>query len=142
MSDKITKLVDSAGISKLIKRISHEILESSNDKENLVIIGIKSRGDFIAKRITNQINNISGIDIPGPYQGVLPITIIHIIYSFDKTSQTILERIINTSDISHRDNLILKTLENTEIKEQRSLPVPQTRVNNKLKSNIFKFMKI
>ena len=85
---------------------------------------------------------ISGIDIPGPYQGVLPITIIHIIYSFDKTSQTILERIINTSDISHRDNLILKTLENTEIKEQRSLPVPQTRVNNKLKSNIFKFMKI
>ena len=56
MRNKITNLVDSAGISNLIKRISHEILESSNDKSNLAIIGIKSRGDFIAKRIAKQIN--------------------------------------------------------------------------------------
>ena len=64
MRNKITNLVDSAGISNLIKRISHEILESSNDKANLAIIGIKSRGDFIAKRIAKQINEISNNQFP------------------------------------------------------------------------------
>ena len=58
MSNKKTDLIDSKGILNLIKRISHEILESSREKENLVLIGIKSRGDFIAKRISKQINKI------------------------------------------------------------------------------------
>ena len=52
-------LVGSEEISNLIKRISHEIIESSTDINNLAIIGIKSRGDFIAKRISSIINKIS-----------------------------------------------------------------------------------
>ena len=63
MRNKITNLVDSAGISNLIKRISHEILESSNDKANLALIGIQSRGDHIANRIATHINSISKHDI-------------------------------------------------------------------------------
>ena len=59
MGNQRTQLVDSSGISNLVKRISHEILESSNDIDNLAIIGIKSRGDFIAKRISEQINKIA-----------------------------------------------------------------------------------
>ena len=58
MTNKRTELVNSSDISNLIKRISHEILESSSDIDNLAIIGIKSRGDFIAKRIADQINKI------------------------------------------------------------------------------------
>ena len=54
-----TNLVESEEIFNLIKRISHEIIESSNDINNLAIIGIKSRGDFIAKRISSTINKIS-----------------------------------------------------------------------------------
>ena len=64
MGNKRTELVDSSGISNLIKRISHEILESSSDLDNLVIIGIKSRGDFIAKRIAGQINKIANDEFP------------------------------------------------------------------------------
>jgi pyrimidine operon attenuation protein/uracil phosphoribosyltransferase len=64
MDNKRTELVDSSGISNLIKRISHEILESSSDLDNLVIIGIKSRGDFIAKRIAEQINKIANNEFP------------------------------------------------------------------------------
>ena len=64
MANKKTNLVDSSGISNLIKRISHEILESSNDKPNLAIIGIKSRGDLIAKRIAKKINQISDSKFP------------------------------------------------------------------------------
>ena len=59
MDNKKTQLVDSSGISNLIKRISHEILESSDDVDNLAIIGIKSRGDFIAKRIAEQISELA-----------------------------------------------------------------------------------
>ena len=59
MANKRTELVNSSDISNLIKRISHEILESSGDLDNLAIIGIKSRGDFIAKRIADQINKIA-----------------------------------------------------------------------------------
>ena len=55
---KRTNLVDSDEIKNLIKRISHEILESCNDSNNLVLIGIKSRGDFIAKRISSQLDEI------------------------------------------------------------------------------------
>ena len=59
MANKRTELVNSSDISNLIKRISHEILESSNDVDNLAIIGIKSRGDFIAKRIAEQISELA-----------------------------------------------------------------------------------
>ena len=64
MTNQRTELVDSSGISNLIKRISHEILESSIDIKNLVIIGIKSRGDLIAKRISSEINKISNNKLP------------------------------------------------------------------------------
>jgi pyrimidine operon attenuation protein/uracil phosphoribosyltransferase len=62
MDNKRTELVDSSGILNLIKRISHEILESSSDIKNLAIIGIKSRGDFIAKRVASEINKISSVE--------------------------------------------------------------------------------
>jgi len=63
MNNKKTNLIDSNGISNLIKRISHEIVESSNSLDNLAIIGIKSRGDFIAKRIVNQIKDFTSVTI-------------------------------------------------------------------------------
>ena len=62
MNNKRTELVDSSGILNLIKRISHEILESSSDIKNLAIIGIKSSGDFIAKRVAGEINKISSVE--------------------------------------------------------------------------------
>ena len=63
MANKRTELVNSSDISNLIKRISHEILESSSDLDNLAIIGIKSRGDFIAKTIADQINKIANNEV-------------------------------------------------------------------------------
>ena len=59
MSNKTTKLVDASEISNIIKRISHEIVESNSDLSNLAIIGIKSRGDILASRIANEISKIS-----------------------------------------------------------------------------------
>ena len=59
MNNKTTKLVDAIEISNIIKRISHEIVESSEESLNLAIIGIKSRGDILAARIAKEISQIS-----------------------------------------------------------------------------------
>ena len=63
MKNKIKNLVDANEISSLLKRISHEIVESSDDIQNIALIGIQSRGDYIANRIANHINSISKCDI-------------------------------------------------------------------------------
>tara|TARA_Y100000588_G_C13985388_1_gene809105 strand:- start:349 stop:897 length:549 start_codon:yes stop_codon:yes gene_type:complete len=64
MAKNKTNLINSKGLSSIIKRISHEIIESSPDKQALVLIGIKSRGDYIAKRISEQMSEIIDTDIP------------------------------------------------------------------------------
>ena len=60
---KKTKLIDAQGVSKLLKRLSHEIVESNAELENIAIVGIRTRGDVIAKRIARIIKNISGKNI-------------------------------------------------------------------------------
>ena len=53
-------LLDSEKIENIIKRLSCEIIEKNNKLKNLCIIGIKSRGDVIAKRIVDKIFEIKG----------------------------------------------------------------------------------
>ena len=57
---KKTRLIDTEGVSKLLKRLSHEIIESNTNLSNVAIVGIRTRGDVIAKRIAKIIENISG----------------------------------------------------------------------------------
>ena len=56
-------LLDEEGIRRAISRISHEIIESNKGVRDLVIIGIHTRGVFIAKRITDIINKFEHSDI-------------------------------------------------------------------------------
>lgn len=63
MNNKKTTLVDAKSISQIIKRISHEIIESSVENKNLAVIGIKNRGDHIATRIASQIKDIANINV-------------------------------------------------------------------------------
>ena len=44
-------LLTSADIDRAIKRISHEIIEHNQGVSNLVLIGIPTRGSFLAQRI-------------------------------------------------------------------------------------------
>jgi len=52
--------MNSADISRALTRISHEILERNSGSENLVILGIPTRGAHLANRIANQITQIEG----------------------------------------------------------------------------------
>lgn len=46
-----------------IKRISHEILEKNKGTEDLLLVGIKTRGTPLANRIQQQIKEIEGVDV-------------------------------------------------------------------------------
>ena len=59
-----TTLMDDIAIERAIKRISHEIIEKNNGLEDILVIGIKTRGTPLAQRIKENLKEISGIDLP------------------------------------------------------------------------------
>jgi len=56
-------IMDSKAIDRAITRITHEILESNRGADNLVLVGIKTRGCPLADRIKNKIKEIEGVDV-------------------------------------------------------------------------------
>ena len=54
------KIMDEKAIGRAITRISHEIIERNKGIENLVLIGIKTRGVPVATRIADKIEAIEG----------------------------------------------------------------------------------
>ncbi len=57
-------LLDDQAIKRAITRISHEIIEKNKGTKDLVIMGIKTRGVPLGKRITKRIGDIESVDIP------------------------------------------------------------------------------
>ena len=54
-----TKLFDKTDISRMISRLTHEIVEKNDAPENLVLIGILSRGEPLAQRIKKNIGELT-----------------------------------------------------------------------------------
>ena len=59
-----SEILDKPSISRALTRIAHEILEKNKGAKNLAIVGIKSRGDVLAKRIAENIKTIEKIEVP------------------------------------------------------------------------------
>jgi pyrimidine operon attenuation protein/uracil phosphoribosyltransferase len=57
-------ILDASDIKRILTRITHEILEKHKGAENLSLIGIQTRGVYLARRIQSRINEIEGIQIP------------------------------------------------------------------------------
>ena len=53
-----------ADIARALTRISHEILESNRGPENLVILGIPTRGVTLANRIGTLVSEFGGQSVP------------------------------------------------------------------------------
>ncbi len=64
MTDEATKVMDEHEIRRALKRIAHEIVERNKGAENLVIIGVQSRGVPMAQRLAKLISEIEGVQIP------------------------------------------------------------------------------
>lgn len=65
------KIIDEVGLKRTTTRLAHEILERNRGAEQLVIVGIRTRGVYVAQRIINEIAKIEGRHIPF---GILDIT--------------------------------------------------------------------
>ena len=63
MTDNATKVMDDSEIRRALKRIAHEIVERNKGAENLVIIGVQSRGVPMAQRLAKLIGEIEGVDL-------------------------------------------------------------------------------
>ena len=67
-----SKPVDQEALERIITRISHEILEKNKGSKNLAIIGMRTRGEFLANRIAEKIKKIDNAELP---LGVLDATL-------------------------------------------------------------------
>lgn len=65
-------ILKAADIDRILTRITHEILEKHRGVQNLVLIGIRTGGVFLADRIKMKILASEGVDIP---RGDLDITL-------------------------------------------------------------------
>lgn len=67
-----SKVLDKVGIQKVLTRIAHEIIEKNKNSDNLIIVGIMTRGVHLAKRLAKIIAEIDGSE---PAVGTLDITL-------------------------------------------------------------------
>lgn len=57
-------LMDELALKRTVTRLAHEILERCKGTENIRIVGIRTRGEFLAKRIARKIEEVEGITFP------------------------------------------------------------------------------
>lgn len=58
------QIMDEAAMTRALMRISHEIAEKNKGVENLVLVGIRRRGEPIAHRIRENIKKIEDVELP------------------------------------------------------------------------------
>lgn len=63
---------DALAMKRALTRITYEIIEQNKGTDDLVLVGIKTRGVYLAKRIHDRIQKLEGIDVP---VGELDITL-------------------------------------------------------------------
>ena len=56
--------MDEAALNRALMRISHEIAEKNKGVDNLLLVGIRRRGEPIARRIQANIEKIEGVTVP------------------------------------------------------------------------------
>src|SRR5688572_28612773 len=66
------QLMSASEIDRTLVRLAHEVLEKTEDLNQLAFIGIRRRGVPLAQRIASKISSLEGIDIP---VGILDINL-------------------------------------------------------------------
>jgi len=59
-----TQLMDEAAMRRALTRIAHEIVERNKGVDNLLILGVRTRGGPLAKRLSLLIGEIEGRQVP------------------------------------------------------------------------------
>ncbi len=64
MAAETTEILNRSAVQRALTRIAHEILEHNKGTENLVLIGIRTGGDYLAAQLQQKIAEIEGIKVP------------------------------------------------------------------------------
>ncbi|MGG3572018.1 bifunctional pyr operon transcriptional regulator/uracil phosphoribosyltransferase PyrR [Bacillus gobiensis] len=80
MSEKAV-ILDEQAIRRALTRIAHEMIERNKGMNNCILVGIKTRGIYLAKRLASRIEQIEGTSVK---VGELDITL----YRDDLTKKT------------------------------------------------------
>lgn len=86
-----TQIMDEKQIHRTITRIAHEIIERNKGVEDVVLVGIRRRGDPLAKMLAEAILRVEGARVP---VGTVDIT-----FYRDDLSRTLKEPMLNRADI-------------------------------------------
>jgi pyrimidine operon attenuation protein / uracil phosphoribosyltransferase len=68
----MTLLMDTDEIRRTLTRLAHEVVEANRGTDDLVLVGIHTRGAPLARRIADEISTFEGRDIPS---GALDVTL-------------------------------------------------------------------
>lgn len=88
-----SQIMDAMEIDRAITRIAHEIVERNKGYEGLLIVGIRTRGAHLAKRVVEKISGIGGSRVP---LGILDITLYR-----DDLSSISMQPIVRKTELSH-----------------------------------------
>ncbi|RPI03887.1 MAG: bifunctional pyr operon transcriptional regulator/uracil phosphoribosyltransferase PyrR [Ignavibacteriae bacterium] len=67
-----TKVLDADGLRRTVNRLSHEVVEKNKGVQEVVLVGIRTRGEYLAHRVAQKIEEIEHVKVP---VGVLDITL-------------------------------------------------------------------
>jgi pyrimidine operon attenuation protein/uracil phosphoribosyltransferase len=65
-------VMDADRIGRTLTRIAHEIVERNRTLDDIALVGIRSRGEHLARRLADQLEQIAGRRVP---TGALDITL-------------------------------------------------------------------
>jgi pyrimidine operon attenuation protein/uracil phosphoribosyltransferase len=67
-----TKILSSSDLKRILYRLAHQILEKTPDSKQIVLLGIQTRGAYLAQRLREIIKEIDNVQVP---LGILDITL-------------------------------------------------------------------
>ncbi|MBS9338302.1 bifunctional pyr operon transcriptional regulator/uracil phosphoribosyltransferase PyrR [Fructobacillus sp. M2-14] len=62
MANKV--VLDQPSMQRALTRITYEILEHNKGGQNLILVGVKTRGEYLAHRIADRLEQLEGEKIP------------------------------------------------------------------------------
>jgi pyrimidine operon attenuation protein/uracil phosphoribosyltransferase len=64
--------MDAAATQRALWRVAHEIVEKNKGTEELALVGVRSRGEYLAERLRRKIGDIERVEVP---LGIIDITL-------------------------------------------------------------------
>jgi pyrimidine operon attenuation protein/uracil phosphoribosyltransferase len=86
-----SKIFDEAGMNRVIVRMVHEITEKNKGVDRMALIGMRTRGEFLARRIGDKIKELEGTE--------LPIGILDVSFYRDDTRAKLKQPVVQSTDI-------------------------------------------